>query len=367
MKQIVSVQVLRGLAALMVVFGHAQHHAFVQSQKLGGGFERVHLLPWGAGVDIFFVISGFIMVYASDGLFGRPGAASEFLGRRVARIVPLYWFFTALYVMVVTVGLAGTTRDAAGPATILASFAFWPAYGPGHEVPLPVLELGWTLNYEMFFYLLFAAFIGLRRGRAVMAVAATLAALVIAGLMVGPSAAAPFFWTRPIVLEFGFGMGIALLLRNGVLLSGLARGALLVGGFAILFVDPIDSAHQAMTWTTPNDFARVFGWGLPAALIVAAAVLGRQAGPSPLAGLGLLLGDASYVLYLSHPFVIVAIRKAAQAAGLEGPATLWAIVAVTLVAACAVAVAIHRWIERPVTRLVQGLLVRRRAASPVSA
>ncbi|KQP21899.1 hypothetical protein ASF27_15140 [Methylobacterium sp. Leaf102] len=367
MKQIVSVQVLRGLAALMVVFGHAQHHAFVQSGKLGGSFERVHLLPWGAGVDIFFVISGFIMVYASEKLFGRQGAASEFLGRRVARIVPLYWIFTALYVAVVSIGLAGTTKEAAGPATILASFGFWPAFAPGQSVPLPVLELGWTLNYEMFFYLLFAVFIGLRRERAVMAAAATLGALVVVGLVMQPSAAAPFFWTRPIILEFGFGMGLALLLRNGVLLSGLARSVLLAGGFAILFVDPIDSAHQAMGWTTPNDIARVIGWGLPAALIVAAAVLGRQAGPSPLARLGLLLGDASYVLYLSHPFVIVGTRKAAQAAGLEQPSTLWPIVAVTLVASCVVAVMIHRWIERPVTGFVQGLLVRRGAPTPLTA
>ncbi|MCJ2083455.1 acyltransferase family protein [Methylobacterium sp. J-090] len=361
MKQIVSVQVLRGLAALMVVFGHAQHHALVQSMKIGGTFERVHLLPWGAGVDIFFVISGFIMVYASEGLFGRQGAATEFLGRRVARIVPLYWIFTALYVVVVTIGLAGTTKDVAGPSAILASFAFWPAYAAGRDIPLPVLELGWTLNYEMFFYLIFAAFVGLRRERAVMAVAVTLGALVVGGMVTQPSAAAPFFWTRPIVLEFGIGMGIALLVRNGVRLPGLARGVLLVGGVAILVVDPIDSAHQAMNWTTPNDLWRVLGWGLPAALIVAAAVLGRQAGPSPLSKLGLLVGDASYVLYLSHPFVIVGIRKAAQWGGLEGPSMLWPMVIVTVVGSCAVAVLIHRVLEKPLTRFVQGLLVRRRA------
>lgn len=360
MKQIVSVQLLRGLAALMVVFGHAQHDALLQSMKLGLAFERSHWLPWGAGVDLFFVISGFIMVYASESLFGRKGAPGDFLGRRVARIVPLYWTFTALYVLLLVIGLAGANKDFPGLAAILASFAFWPAYAAGQDVPLPVLELGWTLNYEMFFYVLFAACIGLRRERAVMAVGAVLAALVVAGHLAQPAAAAPFFWTRPIVLEFGLGMGVALLLRNGVRLSPLVRVVLLAGAFGILFADPIQSARQAVDWTTPNDGWRVIGWGLPAAFIVAAAVLGPQPGMVRLAGPGVLLGDASYALYLSHPFVIVGIRKAGQILGLPGLVGLWPMVFATLVVSCLVAVAVHHFLERPVTRFVQGLLTRPR-------
>ena len=231
----------------MVVFGHAQHHTFVQTLKLGGSFERVHLLPWRAGVDIFFVISGFIMVYASEDLFGRKGASVEFLARRVARIVPLYWMFTAFYTLFLVIALVGTTKDFPGWPNIVASFAFWPAYATGHEAPMPVFELGWTLNYEMFFYAVFAVFIGLRRSRTVIAVAALLGGLVLMGFVLQPSAAAPFFWTRPIILEFVFGMGIALLLRHGVVLSGLIRGAFLVSGVAILIADPdrlVASGHR---------------------------------------------------------------------------------------------------------------------------
>lgn len=358
MKQIVSVQILRGLAALMVVFGHAQHHTLMQTLKLGGSFERNHLLPWGAGVDIFFVISGFIMVYASENLFGRKGASAEFLARRVARIVPLYWMFTALYILFLVVGLAGTTKEFPGWPNIVASFVFWPAYATGHAVPMPVLELGWTLNYEMFFYVIFAVFIGLRRSRTVIAVAALLGGLVLMGFVLQPSAAASFFWTRPIVFEFVFGMGIALLLRHGVVLSGLIRGAFLVGGVAILIADPIDSSHQAIDWTTPNDAWRVFGWGLPAALIVCAAVLGRQGQPSRFSKLGVHLGDASYALYLSHPFVIVGIRKAMQGAGFDETTGAWPMLAFTVVSCCFFAVFVHRFVERPVTRFIQRILVR---------
>ncbi|MCC0804806.1 acyltransferase [Methylobacterium sp. W2] len=360
MKQIASVQILRGLAALMVVFGHAQHHTLVQSIKLGGSFERVHFLPWGAGVDIFFVISGFIMVYASEDFFGREGASREFLARRVARIVPLYWMFTALYILFLMVGLAGATKEFSGWPNIVASFAFWPAYAAGHAAPMPVLELGWTLNYEMFFYVVFAVFLGLRRNQTVVAVAALLGSLVFAGFILQPSAAAPFFWTRPIVLEFVLGMGIALLLRHGVVLSGLMRAAILVGGVTILVADPINSSHQAIDWTTPNDAWRVIGWGLPAALIVCAAALGRQGQPSRLTKLGVHLGDASYVLYLSHPFVIVGIRKAMQWTGFEETTQAWPMLAVTVVSCCVFAVFAHRFVERPMTRFIQEILVRPR-------
>lgn len=367
MKQIVSVQILRGLAALMVVFGHAQHHTLVQTLKLGGSFERVHLLPWGAGVDIFFVISGFIMVYASEELFGRKGASAEFLARRVARIVPLYWMFTGLYILFLLVGLAGTTKEFSGWPNIAASFAFWPAYATGHAAPMPVLELGWTLNYEMFFYVVFAGFVVLRRNQAVVAVATLLGSLVLAGAILQPTAAAPFFWTRPIVLEFILGMGIALLLRHGVVLSGPVRGAFLVAGVAILIADPVDSSHQAINWTTPNDAWRVIGWGLPAAMIVCAAVLGRQMQPSPLSKLGVQLGDASYALYLSHPFVIVGIRKAMQGFGFDETTMAWAMLGVTVVSCCAFAVIAHRFVERPMTRFIQGILVRPRPPGTATA
>ncbi len=90
-------QVLRAIAALTVVFGHAQHDALVSAMRAGQEFTRNHALPWGAGVDLFFVISGFIMVHASERLFGREGAAREFALRRLIRIVPLYWLLATAY------------------------------------------------------------------------------------------------------------------------------------------------------------------------------------------------------------------------------------------------------------------------------
>lgn len=371
MNQIVPIQILRGVAALTVAFGHAQHDAKVQSLKLGGDFERIFTLPWGAGVDLFFVISGFIMVYSSERLFARPEAASHFLGRRLVRIAPLYWLFTGLYLALLIRAAATEGKVLPAPADILASFAFWPTDAFGDGIPRPILTLGWTLNYEMFFYGLFALFIGFARGRAVLGVAGVLGALVLLGMLVpsgpqGPLGAAAFFWTRPILLEFAFGMGLALLLRSGVGLSAPARGALVAVAVGALMWDAMGSGHQVLDWTTPNDVLRVLGWGVPAALLVAAAALGprRLAGPGG-AGTRVAagLGDASYALYLSHPFVIFGFRKVWVAAGLHDRLGFWPMLAVSLVLACLVALLVHHLVERPLTTWLQA----RTAARPGAA
>src|SRR5205085_10567493 len=190
-------------------------------------------LPWGAGVDLFFVISGFIMVYASERLFGAPEGGRLFLGRRIARIVPLYWAFCTLYLVWVACAAATSGKSLPSLPSVLASYAFLPFDGFGDGFPRPFYTLGWTLNYEMFFYAAFAAFLASPRAKAVGGVAGALAMLVLLGT------AAPLwmplaFWAQPIVLEFALGMGIALLLRRGITLPDWARLALLAGSVGVL-------------------------------------------------------------------------------------------------------------------------------------
>jgi exopolysaccharide production protein ExoZ len=99
MSRLGTIQVLRALAALMVALGHLQHEALTLAAAKTNGFSPVFLGLSGVGVDLFFVISGFVMVFGSRKLFGEPGAAATFMARRVARIVPLYWLMTSLFVM----------------------------------------------------------------------------------------------------------------------------------------------------------------------------------------------------------------------------------------------------------------------------
>src|SRR5918994_6175272 len=85
--RLILVQALRGLAALSIAMLHALHEAELLAGAAGLAFAAPARVPWAAGVDLFFVISGLIMVHASAGLFGRAGARRVFLARRIARIV----------------------------------------------------------------------------------------------------------------------------------------------------------------------------------------------------------------------------------------------------------------------------------------
>ena len=352
-----SVQVLRALAALTVVFGHAQQAALRAAHDGGADFSRLNVLPWGAGVDLFFVISGFIMVYASEGLFAQRGAARDFLTRRLIRIAPLYW--GALMVYVALHGVLGAAEHAGyvTPASLAASFAFLPYDTFRDGVPQPVYSLGWTLNYEMFFYVVFAVFIAHKRVGAVVRVTMVLAALVALGAALSPEAAPLKTWSQPITIEFALGMAIALTMRAGVTIPTWARVGLAGLALLALFFDPMASSLQGAQWITPNDFARVASWGLPAAAIMAAATLGgapwRPAGR--LAALAVLLGDASYALYLTHPFVVTAAQKLGHKLHVAGGASAWALILAELALCACVAIAVHLRLERPLTRRVADL------------
>ena len=149
------VQVMRALAALAVLVQHGFHEA--QRFNPSPTLRFLEALPWHIGVDVFFVISGFIMMHTAAATFGKPGAARAFMLRRLIRIVPPYWFFTSLMV-IATLLLADRMNTARfEPMHALLSYLFMPHLRPGFDDQIhPILALGWTLLYEMFFYVAFA-------------------------------------------------------------------------------------------------------------------------------------------------------------------------------------------------------------------
>lgn len=290
--QIVSIQHLRGIAALMVVVFH-----------LGPQLERmgVTALPpnWlAAGVDLFFVISGFIMWWTTYGVEITPG---RFMLKRIHRIVPLYWAISSFYVLVLLVAPRFMQSGAFDPAHVAASYFFLPWPHPVVDANHPLVTPGWTLNYEMFFYLVFAVglFLPGRRAR-LAAVAAMLCALVLAGLVFRPQGAQLQAYTATILLEFLFGMGIAALA---------ARGALLPAAAALACI-----ALGAAAWVGFDRFntqgTRFLFWGLPAMLIVYGAVSWERRRSVPAWPLLLLFGNASYSIYISHQLSLSAAGQA---------------------------------------------------------
>jgi exopolysaccharide production protein ExoZ len=222
---LVSIQFLRAAAALGVA---ALHTRGVVCERVESPDALPNLVLGAAGVDLFFVISGFIIVYSSEALFGRLGAPRIFFARRLARIVPLYWAATLVLILYLLLQKFDLETLGISPTLIVASFAFVPYPRISGEL-VPVHVLGWTLNYEMFFYAIFAVAIMLPRRLAVLAVCLLFAAMIASSQVLGPFPQPLAFWSEPVILEFCFGMLIAVAYRANVRLPKLAAPRLDIG------------------------------------------------------------------------------------------------------------------------------------------
>ena len=341
------VQVLRALAALSVAFLHIEQAAgFFVGRPGQSPYPWLRALPWEAGVDVFFVISGFVMVHSSARLFGTARSIRPFLARRVARIVPLYWIATTLTVLVAILR-PGMLSDALGSdwRMILASYLFipWPHSDGAIQ---PVFRLGWTLNYEMLFYAVFAPFLTLSRRVGTIGVALAVGALIAAGRTTQPSSPQLIFWTDPIMLEFIFGVALGALRTEGVRLPRWTRLVLVAAGLALLVATGPDATAY-----------RAVGYGSAASCLVASVVL-TQAGPAR-AWFGvfwMLLGDASYALYLLHPFPMRGLREVWARLHFGGEVGIASYIFASMVLAALLGILAHLAVERPLLRAARRVL-----------
>jgi len=313
-----NVQLLRFAAAFAVLFSHAAYLTLPHN-------ALVLAIPWTAGVDVFFVISGFIMTWMSAGEFCSPAAAKRFILRRVVRIVPPYWFFTAL--MLATLVAAG---DDPSGKEILTSLLFipWPATN-GNIVP--ILVQGWTLNYEAFFYASFGLCMVWRRGMGVLVVA--LFVLAASHALVPHSWFILRFLTGGHLIEFAAGMLFGQVYLRGGRLSTI--GSCLTGSAAMLVF--------ALTRSASGLLLHI---GLPSALLAAAVIFAPE--PTTLGPVRRALkagGDASYTLYLSHTFTVAAVVFLSRSMGFAPVVML----ILAMAAAVATALLFYRVAEAPVT------------------
>ncbi|MHB9399791.1 acyltransferase family protein [Mesorhizobium sp. RSR380A] len=345
------VQVLRALAASSVALRHAQHDAATLELQAGRTFQSWNPIPWSAGVDIFFVISGLIMVHTSRQLFAKPGGARLFISRRIARIVPLYWALTSLYIAVAVAAPNLLNQSYVDFRFVVESYLFVPASRPDGVVQ-PVYELGWTLNYEMLFYVLFTATIVLPMRWAVTVLLTILVGMVLLGALAAPLPEPWGFWTNPIILEFAFGAMIGVMCASGLRPSGPIRACVAATGLGALMLAAAFPDISA-------GLGRPVVYGIPASLIVWSAALappGKLRHDSLAARLAAGVGDASYALYLMHPFVIRAMRILFWRTGLIFVLGPWAFIGSALAITVGVAFIIHRLFEKPLTRYARRLL-----------
>ena len=326
MKPLSSIQALRALAALAVVMFHAFQ------------WSNLDFAVGAAGVDLFFLISGFVLWLAAERSPVSPGA---FLWARATRVAPLYWLWS-----LVAAGLAALWPRMIPVVHLdlghaLLSLAFIPHLDPWGG-PWPLLPSGWTLTYEAFFYLVFALALTQPKATRLQILAVVLTIGAVLGF-------AYHRWytllANPLLLEFLAGAGLARAWARGPFAAG--RPGL--GLAAIALGVSLIAAQQAVGFQ--SDFWRPVVWGGPGFLILYGALRweasGGLAGPIA-AGLG-RIGDASYSLYLCHLPVVAVVLASTPA--LPGPIR----VALTIPCALLVGLACHAVVERPMTRALRKL------------
>ncbi|WP_321884386.1 acyltransferase family protein [Paraburkholderia bannensis] len=352
MKKLDSIQVLRGVAALLVIFCHGAGEILANHASAAPGVWQFINAKGLFGVDIFFVVSGFVMMHIIADKPTGAAAAKRFVGDRMLRIMPLYWTTTLLSVCVGLVLPALKHKNAYSAVYVVRSLFFIPSTNPSTGAPEPVLGLGWTLNYEMFFYVVIGLLLLLGVRRVFMAVLALFVTLVVLGQLLAPENIVLRSWTHSIILEFGYGALLAHALRKGWCVGGKARLALLAAGIAGWLVAAPSNADFVL---------RGIVWGLPAMAIFAALALGRAAPTYP--RLLTLIGDASYSLYLTHLFVMRICSLVVWHLPL-GPALQIAIFMLVFpAAAIGVSILSYRHFELPTMRIGREFLKSRQRVS----
>jgi len=285
-----SLQYLRAVAALLVVMVH------FQAPLARLGYHGWSPRALGSGVDMFFVISGVVMWLSTVDKNLTPG---DFLLKRALRIVPMYMLITLFIAVIMFAFPWAVSNGHFDGAHVAASLLFIPWEHPDLKGHLyPVFVPGWTINAEMFFYLLFSVVLLLAVRLRIVAVALALSALVLVGAVLHPTGSLSFY-TEPYLLEFLFGLVIAAGYRATGQIGVLPSALLVTGGVAWLVL-------SAVFEPSVQDVDRVITWGIPAAMIVCGSMYLERAGALRHSRIMHFLGNASYSIYMTHTIVLSA-------------------------------------------------------------
>ncbi|HEY4289056.1 MAG TPA: acyltransferase [Puia sp.] len=328
-----SVQIMRGVASILVVLLHIS----IKGAQYGNGALKGFSIG-GSGVDLFFLISGYIMCVST---VNRCLTPYQFIFLRIKRIMPLYWLVTtvALAVYLYNPKLVNTSG---GETSIWASYVLFPN---GKKF---LNSNGWTLSYEFFFYFIFALFIYKGTYKALKVSSIILSILVVTGLCVNYDGILFNFSTNILYLEFVFGMGCFYFFNRKNVRPDLKYGiAFCLLGCLLLVLEAFYKVPDQEKW-------RGFFWGIPMLSIFIGLLslehLIRQS-RSAIRNLLLEIGNSSYSLYLVHPFVLSGTAMGLKHFKMASNPWLFAIMLLTL--AVAIGHLTYLYIERPLTSLVK--------------
>lgn len=268
-EKLYSIQALRGLGAFAVVI----HHALSL-------FPFMNFRAGAAGVDLFFVISGIVMSISIT----EKTKPLEFFVRRVIRIAPMYWIATTIAVgyFILRYDMSISTNH------IVSSYLFLP---PPAEFFFPILYPGWTLNFEMFFYIILSVLLIINKNTTYTAICILLA---IGSLSKNLSGAPGAYYLTEGIAEFATGLIIGQLIKSGYRPKKAPSVILIASSIAIFAVNNTFKAEGFLAW------------GIPSALLIIGC-LGFDSSKFMKSKIVQFFGEASYSTYLFHALVIWAI------------------------------------------------------------
>lgn len=331
------IQAFRFIAALMVIILHSTFYA---SERLSSGFGLYYR---GAnGVRLFFVISGFVMVLSSEGLKNKIGGWKIFAVKRIIRIVPIYWIVTTYKLLILVFASSFILHARLDILYIIKSYFFIPAVNVDGSIS-PLLGVGWTLNFEMFFYLMFTIAMALRINT-LLFLSFIFIPLTILSFYKNPHWPDARFYADPIVLDFLYGMIIAKLILNGKKISKAIAIPFITIGLLYLFLP----ASQYLGSFGNNSFLI----GIAGFLVIYGAASIENVYGSKIPAWCIYLGGASYSLYLIHPIIAPLSPALLKILHFKFP---WLSVIMSVSTAVIAGTLFYKFCENPVTRFMSRL------------
>ncbi len=338
-----NIQALRGIAVLSVVLFH-----LVVIEKKYGGTNTIlpDWLRFGMfGVDLFFVISGFVMVTVTRGKFRDLKQSLLFLYHRVSRIYPLYWVYTTLALIVFIVQPSWVNSAQGNQVNIVASYLLIPSN------LLPIVLVGWTLIHEMYFYLVLFFILLLFPERLLVPALLIWGAIIVFFHSPGGN---PFEFVifHPLTLEFIAGCLLAVhyhdykeIKANGILLFVIAGIALIAAVFGYI-------QYNKVTGLSPLEWSEALYYGVPATVIVFCVTHAERNG-TVLAPFLIQAGNASYSIYLSHLFTVNVVGRVWSLFAIDPIIDNLIGLSAAFVLALVVGFISYRFIETPLLKLTR--------------
>jgi peptidoglycan/LPS O-acetylase OafA/YrhL len=308
---------LRALAVVLVIYNHSMiicmDDKFTRSVQVNFLYTQFWM---SIGLDLFFVISGLIMVIVTRSYIKNPGGWFNFMLKRIVRIIPLYWLYSGfVYVE------RHLLHHPVSTGQIVKTIVFFPVFAAKNAV-YPIIDQGWSLSYELFFYLLIVVFLFFKAKKPFYGLLITTVVLAVLGYMVNPASTGLKFITTPILLEFALGMAVGIAYHYVTLHHGHTKQLLIkyagIAATVVGLVLMLSSLYYKGNYISDPAFIignnviamyRSLIWGLPCAIFVLGILFWEYTYRPVIPSILIKIGDASFTAYLAHVVIIVAMGK----------------------------------------------------------